>query len=77
MTIFSLSLWRKQIKMILHQPLTESKFADDYQWLNKGKSEKISIKINQTAITQVPEKRVIIIDKKLTFKPHKLYKPSN
>ena len=39
---------------------------------HKGKSEKISIKINQTAITQVPEKRIlgVIIDEKLTFNPH-------
>ena len=39
---------------------------------HKGKSEKISIKINQTAITQVPEKRLlgVIIEGKVSFKPH-------
>ena len=39
---------------------------------HKGESEKTSIKINQTAITAVPEKRVleVTIDEKLTFKSH-------
>ena len=39
---------------------------------HKRISEKTSIKINQTAITQVPKKRIlgVIIDEKLTFKPH-------
>ena len=43
-----------------------------FSMVNMVKSEKISIKINQTAITQVPEKRLlgVIIEGKLSFKPY-------
>ena len=61
--------WYHKWKINLNQKKTNVLL---FNCKHKRKSEKISIKINQTAITQVPEKREKLLTKKFQV-THKLY----